>query len=200
MSKVHQAINLASFCHFEQNRKAPENGHYLPYLIHPFEVLKIIWQWGVADETMSCAAILHDSIEDCSFGKGEAANLIKAGFGESVLQIVLQLTKPDNVDKFTYLKTFTDPKLTSIEALVIKLADRICNYNDFLAHDEEYAVKYMRKADILDMALRERADEINEKWNFNVMQAVVLTWRSHQLDCDSLEFELSKRQAATEDQ
>ncbi len=197
MSKVHEAITLASVCHFGQNRKAPINGHYLPYLIHPFEVLKVIWGWGVADETMSCATILHDAIEDCSFNKVDAANMVYNGMGKAVYDIVIQLTKPDKVDKFSYLETFADPTKTSTESLVIKLADRMCNYNDFLAHDEEYAVKYMRKADILDVALRQRADEITNKWSFNVMQAVVLTWRSHQLDCDSLEFELSKSQAAT---
>ena len=43
-----RAIRIAVKCHTRQVRKHVLNGHRLPYIVHPIEVMKTVWTWGAA--------------------------------------------------------------------------------------------------------------------------------------------------------
>jgi len=60
-------------------------------------------------------------------------------------------------EKDAYLKSF---KYKPIEALVIKLADRICNVLDYKLTDPGYAVIYFNKAKCLFEFYQERRNEV----------------------------------------
>lgn len=47
---------------------------------------------------------------------------------------------------------------------MIKIADRICNTNDFLLTNPDYAPKYWKQADFLFEQVDVRKDEIVEKF------------------------------------
>ena len=48
----------------------------------------------------------------------------------------------------------------SVHALVVKVADRMCNTADFMSTNPSYAPKYWRKADDLFGAMMDRGEEI----------------------------------------
>ena len=57
---IQRAYNYALEKHGEQKRKSGE-----PYIIHPLAVAKILAEMGMDAESV-CAALLHDTVEDCS--------------------------------------------------------------------------------------------------------------------------------------
>ena len=60
MSKVDDAMVFAAKAHEGQFRK----GTRRPYIVHPIEVADIV-SGMTKDEDVICAAVLHDTIEDC---------------------------------------------------------------------------------------------------------------------------------------
>lgn len=157
--KLMQAINLASTLHHNQYRDATEGRLRLPYIVHPIAVLKLLWDWGVNDCDVLCAAVCHDLREDTAITHKELCDLL----GKRVADIVEELTfiPPTNKDekvaaKAQYIASFTQK---SIEALAVKIADRLCNTNDFLIKDSKYALVYFHKADAIFDAWQLRIKE-----------------------------------------
>ena len=60
----------------------------------------------------------------------------------------------------------------SPEALIIKLADRICNTEDFLLTDPAYARTYLEKANSLYIAVYERQEEIKQRFGNAGIEAI----------------------------
>jgi (p)ppGpp synthase/HD superfamily hydrolase len=172
---IDRAIQLAARSHAGQFRKDRSGGHPLPYITHPLEVLKLVWKWGATTEVVACAAVLHDTMEDTSCRSME---IIEAT-NDEVYNIVRELTwVPEHeIPKSEYLAAFMDPKKKSINALTIKLADRICNVMDFHLHDPEYSQRYLDKASCLKRAWALRKEEFQ-----------YLTW--NQIGCDWASMEL----------
>ena len=56
------AIDLATGLHAGQRRK----GLGLPYIAHPCDVCSRLVRWGVKDEIVLAAAMLHDTLEDAT--------------------------------------------------------------------------------------------------------------------------------------
>ena len=79
---IDEAIEFASKAHEGQFRK----GTRRPYIVHPVEVAEIVATM-TADEEIICAAVLHDTIEDC---KEVTEEILKLRFGERVASIVAQ--------------------------------------------------------------------------------------------------------------
>lgn len=66
-SKVlHDAIMFASFLHSGQTRSNRGNLPRTPYIEHPLRNAIRVIRWGCRDEAVVVAAILHDTVEDCS--------------------------------------------------------------------------------------------------------------------------------------
>lgn len=159
---------MAMHAHTGQTRKG-----ILPYVVHPIEVMKTLHDWGVRDEDTLVAALLHDTLEDTNL----QPQAIRGAFGLTVHDIVRELTytgtRPE--EKEQYLNGFV---FGSIAALVIKVADRLCNVNDFLP--DPYAKKYFHKADQVFKFLEMRVGELPPPVGGHALLAVYIL--KNQLD------------------
>jgi (p)ppGpp synthase/HD superfamily hydrolase len=151
---IRTAIDLAYKLHDGQRRK----GIGLPYIVHPCEVFIRLLRWGIDSDIMLSAAMLHDVLEDCH----ETPYTISLAVGPKVAALVEELTydgpRNNANTKARWIGTFRDK---SAEALIVKLADRYCNVQDFMLTDPSYARIYLQKADPLFDALYSRMTEIN---------------------------------------
>jgi (p)ppGpp synthase/HD superfamily hydrolase len=114
-----------------------------------------LYRWGVVDLTTLQAAVCHDVLEDTACSMEE----LTVAVGKDVANIVRELTF-DGKDKKAYMESF---KYKSIEAYVIKLADRLRNVMDFQTTEPDYAKKYYEKANVLWYDAH-RTDEMLQKF------------------------------------
>lgn len=119
-----KAVTFAAWKHRHQIRKDGRT----PYIAHPFRVAMIVRDiFGVADDEVLAAALLHDTIEDTNTDYDEINN----AFGERVAVLVAALTKnmalPESEREASY-----DRQLAAApwEARLIKLADVFDNITD----------------------------------------------------------------------
>lgn len=127
---VEEAIAFATKAHKGQYRKGTKK----PYIVHPLEVAKIV-STMTKDEDVICAAVLHDTIEDC---KGITEETLRLQFGDRVAQLVAG----ESEDK---TKTWEERKSATIEHLknaseelqIIGLADKLSNLRDI---DKDYPI------------------------------------------------------------
>lgn len=91
--RIAQALALAVEAHEGQKRKGTD----IPYIAHPMGVASIALEHG-ADEELTMAALLHDTVED---GGPEYAQRIRQQFGDRVADIVEDCTDgmPDATGK-----------------------------------------------------------------------------------------------------
>lgn len=172
-AEMQAVMEFAVRAHSGQFRK----GNRLPYIVHPMAVLAQLADWEVGCYKCWKAALCHDVLEDCPHI--DFATLSSA-IGEDSARIVQELTfQPDpfsdipaHVQKRDYMKTFAT---SSVEALVIKVADRICNTKDFLSTNPDYAPKYWRKAEELFDSMMTRGEEINASFNRSVFPRMKYT-------------------------
>lgn len=151
---VQRAIVFAVEHHAGQIRKEPINGFYMPFISHPIQVMKMIWQWGAGTPTALASAVCHDLLEDTDVTR----SMLKRKLGKDVANTVEELTHDESViSKNDYLQSFAGASRT---ALIIKLADRFCNVADWYLTDQKYALKYFRKANPLFKIMMARMDEI----------------------------------------
>lgn len=131
--KVRNALNSCIVAHEGQFRKSG-----IPYAIHPILVSCIVAYYG-GEESMICAALLHDVVEDTDYD----IEWIKDEFGDDVASLVDSLTKIIDIRKEEIASSLdTNEKLVAsalsfrkmliasikdIRALVIKISDRLHN-------------------------------------------------------------------------
>ena len=144
--------NLAAKYHAGQFRKGEE---CLPYIVHPQAVAERLQSWGESEDSVAAAiAWGHDLLEDTTVSDAE----IIAIAGKEVLDGIKLLTCPENADKAAYLKRVSESG--NRNALLVKIADRICNTRDFIKlKGWQHAYQYMHKADTLLPALNELAED-----------------------------------------
>ena len=121
---VERAYGFAKVAHDGQLRASGE-----PYITHPLAVATIVARYG-ADEATICAALLHDTVEDCDVTLAE----IGLAFGPVVAALVDGCTKLERVevDSKDHQKAETFRKIilsmaNDLRVIVIKLADRLHN-------------------------------------------------------------------------
>lgn len=120
---VDKALEFATKAHHGQLRKGTKR----PYIVHPIEVGDIVASI-TQDEEVICAAILHDTIEDC---KDVTKEILVQEFSSRVAELVAQ----ESEDKS---KTWMERKSATIERLkhaphdlqIIGLADKLSNMRD----------------------------------------------------------------------
>ena len=120
-----RALDFAAHKHRFQKRKGYNPP---PYINHPIQVAKLLWDVGrVRDPELLAAALLHDTIEDT----GTGAHEIEEMFGERVARIVLEVSDDKHLPshKRKELQVVMAPK-KSPEAKQLKIADKICNITD----------------------------------------------------------------------
>lgn len=125
--KVREALDLAGRLHAADRRQ------HEPYLNHLLRVaLRIICHYDVRDTDITCAALLHDSVEDhaddlAANGRPGAFAILAASFGPQVASLVEAVTNPDYApgeDKDEqYRAHVTASLIGNPPARVIKMSD-----------------------------------------------------------------------------
>lgn len=182
---MNETIEFVVKAHAGQTRQ----GSGLPYVVHPIEVTKKVADWGIKDSDILNAALCHDVLEDCPRISFEA---LVSQIGEKAANIVRELTftvetvkvfvsygsmmsqtetvLPHHIQKENYMKSFG---AKSLSALVIKMADRICNTIDFINDgNRDYACKYWKKAESLFHTFREQESRIDNEFGKIVFERI----------------------------
>lgn len=136
IEKITKAYEFAKQLHEGQFRKSGE-----PYICHPVAVAEIVAGLGLDTDSI-CAALLHDTIEDCS-DKVDLTK-IKKEFGDQVADIVDGLTKLVKIpfndkedEQMENLRKMFLAMAKDIRVIFIKLADRLHNMRTLGAQSEE---------------------------------------------------------------
>ena len=123
-----KAVAFAADKHRNQRRK---DAAASPYINHPIALVNVLAnEGGITNNDVLCAAMLHDTIEDTETTEAE----LRLAFGDKITAIVLEVTDDKSLDKATRKQQQIEhaPHI-SIEAKMVKLADKICNLRDILA-------------------------------------------------------------------
>jgi len=142
-SRFWNALTFVFSRHDKQTRKSAS----IPYVIHPVRVALILRSVGFSEfeqENLMIAALCHDLIEDTDTTFED----ISKQFGEKVALIVSELSRPNNANKDEWINTF---KTKSLEAKIIKMADRIDNLKDMPSSmwTREKQIKYAHQGDLI---------------------------------------------------
>ena len=123
-----KAVAFAADKHRDQRRKDAEAS---PYINHPIALANVLAnEGGVADVTVLCAAVLHDTIEDTETTPEE----LQAFFGPKVASVVMDVTDDKSLEKsLRKQKQVEHAPHISTEGKLVKLADKISNLRDILA-------------------------------------------------------------------
>lgn len=160
---IDHAYSVAKSLHEGQKRKYTGE----PYINHPVEVANIVA--NVTDCCYCiCAALLHDTIEDCG---ATVESLNEDGFGFGISTLVLELTefsvKSDGNRAFRKELDRRYLARVSNKAKTVKLADLISNSKSIAEYDPKFAKTYMaEKRELLkvlkggDESLYQQADKI----------------------------------------
>jgi (p)ppGpp synthase/HD superfamily hydrolase len=123
LPRLHDAIAYALAAHAGQVRK----GTAIPYCSHLLAVCAIVQEHG-GDDDLACAAMLHDTIEDCGAAHGPA---IEAQFGPRVDGVVracsdtdTQPKPPWQARKEAYLAHLEE---ADADTLLVSCADKLHN-------------------------------------------------------------------------
>jgi len=122
-----KAINFAANKHLGQERR--KTG--LPYLIHPLVVSELISEYKGTSrdiESLKCAALLHDVLEDCVCSYAE----IEQEFNPLVASLVMELTSDEEKIKELGKNEYLKKKMAKMSkyAFILKLVDRMSNILD----------------------------------------------------------------------
>ncbi len=136
VEKITEAYEYASLCHDGQMRQSGE-----PYISHPLAVATIVAELGLDTDSV-CAALLHDTVEDCS----DKTNLdvIRKKFGDDVALLVDGVTKNIQVqladkeeEHIENIRKMLLAMNKDIRVIFIKLCDRLHNMRTLTAKKEE---------------------------------------------------------------
>lgn len=180
------AWNFAKKAHRGQVRKFINK----PYFgAHVVKVNGIVKQY-TTDEDILCAALLHDVLEDCYDDVEVGYNELKDIFGESVADLVSELTSDgDEIDdeyegnKGDYLTN----KMINMSngALIIKLSDRLQNISDAFTASERFRNKYFEETSKI-------VESLESSRQFNRIQRLLLNQIKMKLDNISSIFKIKR--------
>ncbi len=124
--RLDDAIHFATECHAGQTRK----GTNIPYVLHPLEVLQILYSMR-ADTELLIAGVLHDTVEDTDTTLEE----IRERFGNDVADLVASNSE-DKSKTWEERKQHTIDTLSSAPHRVkqLILADKLANLRS-IAYD-----------------------------------------------------------------
>ena len=156
---IDDAMEFATKAHEGQFRK----GTRRPYIVHPIEVADIV-STMTKDEEVICAAVLHDTIEDCS---GITWDVLKLRFGGRVADMVAQESEDKSLSweerKGATIRRLKD---APIEVQMIGLADKLSNMRDI---DRDYPV-------LGDELWSASGCRVNPLWH-GIIKESVMCWR-----------------------
>lgn len=113
--KTFKAWVTADFAHRNQSYGR------LPYIVHLQNAFDVAIRFGIKDEDVLSAVILHDTVEDTSVTLDD----LKGDFGERVAEIVDVVTEPSGLSR-KERHAYSHPRIRDREeARLVKLCDRI---------------------------------------------------------------------------
>jgi len=121
-----KAIQYATVAHSGQKRK---NSCAQDYIVHPVEVMLILFTHDVTDESTLIAAVLHDTVEDTEATLED----ISLKFGYDVALSVSQVSDDKSLPKRERkLLQLEKTRVKNLPARLINIADKISNTRDML--------------------------------------------------------------------
>ena len=136
ISKITEAYYYADKLHEGQMRQSGE-----PYISHPVAVARIVAELGLDTDSI-CAALLHDTVEDCS--EKTSLEVLAKMFGKDVAMLVDGLTKIIQVQvadkEEAHIENIRKMLLAmnkDIRVIFIKLCDRLHNMRTLSAKKED---------------------------------------------------------------
>jgi len=151
----------------------------VPYLIHPLDVMREIFHFGIRDArhlNIWLTALNHDVDEGTDQDLSVIADLLNREVADYVGELTFRDRLPDESpqdyqkEKSEHLADFINKSLV---ALVVKIADRLCNVRDYLnSGDKRYARKYFYRAKGLFEAFEARKDEIIAEFGRPVFEKI----------------------------
>ena len=136
IEKITEAYYYADKLHEGQMRLSGE-----PYISHPIAVAKIVAELGLDTDSI-CAALLHDTVEDCS--EKTSLEVLAKMFGKDVAMLVDGLTKIIQVQvadkEEAHIENIRKMLLAmnkDIRVIFIKLCDRLHNMRTLSAKKED---------------------------------------------------------------
>ena len=136
IEKIVEAYNYADSLHEGQFRLSGE-----PYISHPVAVARIVAELGLDTDSV-CAALLHDTVEDCA--DKTSLDTLKKMFGDDVAMLVDGLTKIIQVQvadkEEAHIENIRKMLLAmnkDIRVIFIKLCDRLHNMRTLAAKKED---------------------------------------------------------------
>ena len=132
--KIKKAFAFAYDLHEGQFRDSGE-----PYITHPVAVAEIVASLELDDDSI-CAALLHDTVEDCNTN----LDTIRKNFGDSIANLVDGLTKLVQIpfedkeeEQMENLRKMFLAMSKDVRVIFIKLCDRLHNMRTLSAKCEE---------------------------------------------------------------
>lgn len=136
-----KSIELASKAHRGQFRK---HMSFVPYIFHPFDVANRLIDWGVNDDIVLSAAMMHGVIENTPYTYEFIADRLNV----SVANLVLECTCSDPGGRDLHLKHVAHA--ASQDAILIKIADELSDTCDYIGCGEHlHAMHYFQKAECI---------------------------------------------------
>ena len=133
--KIEAAYEYANELHKGQKRQSGE-----PYISHPVAVAEIVAGLGLDTDSV-CAALLHDTVEDCA--EKTSLAVIAEKFGQSVAMLVDGLTKIKQINvedkeeaNIENIRKMLLAMSKDIRVIFIKLCDRLHNMRTLYAKPE----------------------------------------------------------------
>ncbi|NNE68066.1 MAG: bifunctional (p)ppGpp synthetase/guanosine-3',5'-bis(diphosphate) 3'-pyrophosphohydrolase [Pyrinomonadaceae bacterium] len=166
------AANFAAKKHSGQMRKGKASE---PYINHPIEVARLISDvGGITDADIIAAAILHDTVEDTDTSLDDLTEV----FGVRTAKIVGEVTDDTSLPKVERKRLQVEhaPKL-SVDAKIVKLADKISNIDDIVTNppegwSDERRLEYVRWGEDVVAGLRGINQSLEEMFDEVAMRAI----------------------------
>jgi hypothetical protein len=163
--KFEKAFEMAANFHGKQTRKCSDT----PYISHLMSVAAIVMEHG-GDQDTVVAALLHDSIEDCSaeFGAAYIRMKIANEFGPEVLAIIEELTETDEDPKPDWRirkeKYMAHLRVASSKALLVAAADKL--------HNARTTLNDLREKGATETWSKFNADPLSQFWWYNGLMVI----------------------------
>ncbi|MBU0527543.1 HD domain-containing protein [Candidatus Micrarchaeota archaeon] len=157
------AFEFSQKAHTGQKRDSGEE-----YIVHPYRVcISLFEEFGIEDENLLAAGLLHDVIEDSSTSHEQLSKL----FNERVANLVDAVTKKkDSTDPKWKEKYYKNIQNSDEQIQLLKFVDRLDNIRDLIScPSKEKQIRYLKETKELFLPW---AKKFNEKVYEKLVQEI----------------------------
>lgn len=147
-SKAIKALDLVREEMCVENGFKRDNG--TDYYNHCIDVANTLISFGIKDEDVICAALLHDIVEDV---EGYREVTIARLFNSNVARLVMLITKKEGVNykKANAIQDYLEQISTDMNAAAIKTSDRM--HNMMTLEEKTFEARYRKAMETKDYYL-----------------------------------------------